>query len=98
MQYLSENSPDHVPKLLDQLRGEIRLKHYSIRTEQAIRIGLNAFFCIFGKKYPRNMGAAEVEQFLTHLAVNGRYRLLHKIRQNAPCCFYIRNGRKAGKL
>ena len=30
------------------------------------------FILYFGKKHPREMGAAEVEAFLTHLAVNGR--------------------------
>ena len=35
MQYPSENLPSQEPKLLDQVRAKIRLKHYSIRTEQA---------------------------------------------------------------
>ena len=60
------------PKLLDQVRGKIRLKHYSIRTEQAYTDWIKRFILHFGKKHPRDMGAAEVEQFLTHLAVNGR--------------------------
>jgi integron integrase len=58
--------------LLDQVRDKIRLKHYSIRTEQAYADWIKRFIVHFGKKHPREMGAAEVEQFLTHLAVNGR--------------------------
>jgi integron integrase len=72
MQYPSENLSRQEPKLLDQVRGKIRLKHYSIRTEQAYTDWIKRFILHFGKKHPRDMGAAEVEQFLTHLAVNGR--------------------------
>jgi integron integrase len=72
MQYPSENLSKQEPKLLDQVRGKIRLKHYSIRTEQAYTDWIKRFILHFGKKHPRDMGAAEVEQFLTHLAVNGR--------------------------
>lgn len=36
------------------------------------------------------MWAAEAEQFLTHLAVNGRDRLPSKIKPNAHCCFFIK--------
>jgi len=60
------------PKLLDQVRGKIRLKHYSIRTEQAYVDWIKRFVLHFGKRHPRDLGAAEVEQFLTHLAVHGK--------------------------
>jgi integron integrase len=72
MQYPSENIPGQEPRLLDQIRGKIRLKHYSIRTEQAYTDWIKRFILHFGKKHPRDMGAAEVEQFLTYLAVNGK--------------------------
>jgi integron integrase len=72
MQSPSENLPLPAPKLLDQVRGKICLKHYSIRTEQAYTDWIKRFILHFGKKHPRDMGAAEVEQFLTHLAVNGK--------------------------
>lgn len=65
-------SPETAPKLLDQVRGKIRLKHYSIRTEQAYVDWIKRFVLYFGKRHPRDLGAAEVEQFLTHLAVNGK--------------------------
>lgn len=63
---------DTEPKLLDQVRGKIRLKHYSIRTEQAYVDWIKRFVLHFGKRHPRDLGAAEVEQFLTHLAVHGK--------------------------
>lgn len=60
------------PKLLDQVRGKIRLKHYSIRTEQAYADWIKRFILFFGKRHPRDLGAADVEKFLTHLAVEGK--------------------------
>jgi integron integrase len=57
--------------LLDQVRGKIRLKHYSIRTEQAYVDWIKRFILYFDKRHPKDLGAPEVEQFLTHLAVNG---------------------------
>ncbi len=60
------------PRLLDQVRGKIRLKHYSIRTEQAYVDWIKRFVLHFDKRHPSEMGAREVEAFLTHLAVKGR--------------------------
>ncbi|MES2236827.1 MAG: integron integrase [Pseudomonadota bacterium] len=60
------------PKLLDLVRGKIRLKHYSIRTEQAYVDWIKRFILYFDKRHPKDLGAAEVEQFLTHLAVQGK--------------------------
>ena len=60
------------PKLLDQVRGKIRLKHYSIRTEEAYVDWIKRFVLHFDKRHPTEMGAREVEAFLTHLAVRGR--------------------------
>lgn len=60
------------PKLLDQVRGKIRLKHYSIRTEQAYVDWIKRFILFFDKRHPKELGGAEVEAFLTHLAVEGK--------------------------
>lgn len=60
------------PRLLDQVREAIRLRHYSIRTEQAYTDWIKRFILFHGKRHPRELGAAEVERFLTHLAVEGR--------------------------
>jgi integron integrase len=72
MQDPSKHISGQPPKLLDQVRDKIRLKHYSIRTEQAYTDWIRRYILHFGKRHPREMGAQEVEQFLTHLAVNGR--------------------------
>lgn len=60
------------PRLLDQVRNKIRLKHYSIRTEQAYVHWVKRFVLHHRKRHPRDMGAEEVEQFLTVLAVQGK--------------------------
>jgi len=57
-------------KLEDQLRGVIRLKQYSLRTEEAYVGWYRRYVLWHGKRHPRELGAAEVEAFLTHLAVN----------------------------
>lgn len=72
MQNTSHNTSAQPPRLLDQVRDKIRLKHYSIRTEQAYTDWIKRFILFFDKRHPRDMGAREVEQFLTHLAVNGK--------------------------
>jgi integron integrase len=59
-------------KLLDQVRDKIRLKHYSIRTEQAYIDWIKRYVLFHKKRHPLEMGADQVEQFLTHLAVEGK--------------------------
>ena len=56
-------------KLLDQVRDAIHLKHYSIRTEEAYVNWVKRYIYFHGLRHPAEMGAAEVEAFLTHLAV-----------------------------
>jgi integron integrase len=56
------------PRLLDRLRAEIRLRHYSIRTEATYVDWARRFILFHGKRHPQELGAEEVTQFLTHLA------------------------------
>ena len=65
----SNSEASNEPKLLDIVRGKIRLKHYSIRTEQAYTDWIKRYILHFDKAHPKDLGAAEVEAFLTHLAV-----------------------------
>jgi integrase len=55
--------------LLDRVREKIRLRHYSLRTERAYVDWIRRFIRFHGKRHPKEMGAAEVKAFLTHLAV-----------------------------
>jgi integron integrase len=57
------------PRLLDQVRDRVRIKHYSIRTEQAYVDWVRRFVVFCDLRHPRELGREEVEAFLTHLAV-----------------------------
>lgn len=65
-----ENYTPTQPKLLDQVRHALRRKHYSLRTEQAYLNWIKRYILYHHKQHPRHMNSAEIEQFLTHLAVN----------------------------
>jgi integron integrase len=56
-------------KLLDHVRDVLRVNHYSVRTEEAYVGWIRRFILYHDKKHPREMGALEVELYLTHLAV-----------------------------
>jgi integron integrase len=56
-------------KLLDQMRDALRTQHYSIRTENAYVDWARRFILFHDKRHPKDMGQAEVQAFLTHLAV-----------------------------
>ena len=59
------------PRLLDQLRLVLRLRHYAVSTEDCYVQWARRFILFHRMRHPRTMGAAEVEQFLSHLAVHG---------------------------
>jgi integron integrase len=56
-------------KLLDRVRGAIRARHYSLRTEEAYVSWIRRFILFHHKRHPAEMGEPEINQFLTHLAV-----------------------------
>lgn len=58
------------PKLLDRMRAEIRVRHYSIRTEEAYVDWARRFILFHDKKHPKDLGAEAVRDFLGHLAVD----------------------------
>ncbi len=60
------------PRLLDRVRTAVRTRHYSRRTEEAYVAWSRRFVLFHGKRHPAEMGAAEVNAFLSHLAVEGR--------------------------
>jgi integron integrase len=57
--------------LLDQVRQVLRVRHYALTTEECYVEWITRFILFHGKRHPRDMGAVEVEQFLTDLAVRG---------------------------
>ena len=69
---VQQHTTPQPPKLLDQVRERLRVKHYSIRTEQVYVDWIKRFIWFQGKRHPKDMGAREIEAFLTHLAVKGK--------------------------
>jgi integron integrase len=58
-------------KLLDQVRETLRSKHYSIRTEQSYIDWITRYIRFHQLRHPRELGLAEIQAFLTDLAVAG---------------------------
>jgi integron integrase len=67
-----ENLSQPKLRLLNQVREHLRVLHYSIRTEDAYLNWIRRFILFHGKWHPVEMGEAELEAFLTHLAVEGQ--------------------------
>jgi hypothetical protein len=57
------------PRLLEQVRELMRIRHYSLRTEQAYVQWIRRFILFHDKRHPLELGAGEVTAFLRHLAV-----------------------------
>ena len=57
------------PTLLDRLRDACRVRHYSIRTEDAYHDWCKRFILFHNKRHPLEMSTPEINAFLTHLAV-----------------------------
>jgi len=49
------------PRLLDQVRDRLRVKHYSMRTEDTYLQWIRRFIFFHGKKHPREMSGPQVE-------------------------------------
>lgn len=55
-------------KLLDQVSDAIRIKHYSLRTEKTYIDWIRRYILFHKKRHPKDMGAEDVQAFITHLA------------------------------
>ena len=71
------------PKLLDRVRWHLRVKHYSIRTEQAYLDWIRRFILFHEKRHPDTMGEEQISAFLTYLAVQ---RHVAASTQNQALC------------
>ncbi len=56
-------------KLLEQLREQLRARHYALRTEKTYISWARKYILFHNKRHPKNMGAEEINTFLTHLAL-----------------------------
>ncbi|OGT57455.1 MAG: integrase [Gammaproteobacteria bacterium RIFCSPHIGHO2_12_FULL_63_22] len=66
----SGDSNGGAPKLLDQVRDRLRLKHYSLRTEEAYLYWIRRYILATGKRHPRELDGVVVEGFLSRLATD----------------------------
>ena len=62
--------PPGAPRLLDQVRSRIRVKHYSIRTEEAYVDRIRHYIRFHRNRHPVDLSATDVEEFLTRLATD----------------------------
>src|SRR5690606_9404623 len=58
------------PTLFGAVREQIRLRHYSLRTEDTYIEWIRRYVRFCGGRHPRELGASEITTFLTHLAVD----------------------------
>ncbi|MCG9889968.1 MAG: phage integrase N-terminal SAM-like domain-containing protein [Thermosynechococcaceae cyanobacterium MS004] len=62
------------------MRDVLRLKQYSCRTEQSYVDGVYRFIMFHNKRHPKDMGASEIEVFLSYFAVQRRLQRLLKTK------------------
>ncbi|MBW2643716.1 MAG: phage integrase N-terminal SAM-like domain-containing protein, partial [Deltaproteobacteria bacterium] len=68
--HVKDNNRRNPKKLLDLAREILRRKHYSIRTEETYVGWIKRYIYFHNKRHPKDMGVPEIEEFLTHLAVD----------------------------
>ena len=83
--------PNPKLKLREQLGEVMRFKHFSPRTEEAYWHWIKGFILFHGKRHPREMGAVEVQAYLSYLASE---RDVAAATQNQALSFVIRTGAK----
>ncbi|MDO9556122.1 MAG: integron integrase [Coriobacteriia bacterium] len=88
------------PKLMDQIRDALRARHYSVRTEQAYVLWSRRFIIFHGMRHPSAMGEDEINEFLTHLAVERHVSASTQNQALAALLFLYRNvlNRPVGEL
>ncbi|MCP3961877.1 MAG: integron integrase [bacterium] len=78
--------PKNEPKLLDRVRGALRVRHMKWSTEKSYVSWIRRFIFFHGKRHPAEMGAPEVSAFLTHLATKKR---VSPSTQNQALCALV---------
>jgi len=88
---MNDLPPQKPKKLLDQLRDALRLKHYSYSTEKTYVHWVTRYILFHNKRHPREMGAPEIEAFLTHLATHENVSASTQNQALAALLFLYRN-------
>jgi integron integrase len=88
------------PKLLDRMREALRSRHYSRRTEQTYCHWVKRFIYFHDVRHPAEMAEAEINAFLTHLAVRGKVSASTQNQALSALLFLYRHviGRNVGDL
>ena len=55
----ADPAPGGKPKLLDQVRAVLRVRHYAVRTEQAYTDWIRRFIVFHGRRHPADLGGPE---------------------------------------
>ena len=79
------------PSLLHSLRSNLRIRHFSRRTEQAYVYWTKRFVRHFGLRHPRELGGDHVRQLLVHLAVERRVAASTQLQAQAALIFLYRH-------
>jgi integron integrase len=77
---------ENKPKLIEEVINYLRLKHYSIRTEEAYVNWIKRFIIYHNKRNPIEMGDKEIREYLTKLAVKDK---VAASTQNQALCAII---------
>ena len=64
------SSSHQLPRLLDQVRESIRLKHFSLSTEKSYVYYIRDFILFHDKRHPKDMGASEIRAYLSHSTID----------------------------
>jgi len=78
------------PRLLDQLRHQIRLRHYSYRTELTYVGWVKRYILFHGKKHPATLGGPAVEAWLSYLATERKVAAATQAQALAAVLFLYR--------
>lgn len=57
------------PRLLDQVRHTIRLKHMSLKTEESYVYYIRDFILFHDKRHPKDMEVPEIRAYLSHMGM-----------------------------
>jgi integron integrase len=85
------DQPSKPKKLLDQYRERIRLKQYSPRTENTYTQWVREYILFHKKRHPREMGTAQINQFITHLVMERKASASTQNQALSAILFLYRN-------
>ena len=74
------------PKLLDQVRSVLRIKHYSYRTEQSYILWIKHYIYFNNKTHPKDLDGKDIAKFLSHLAIKEK---VAAATQNQALCSLV---------